>query len=53
MTLTDAGNSLESKFGSGTLKKTEFRGELTYKFPLGRLKEILAFCKESPRPSTT
>lgn len=47
MTLTDAGSTLESKFGSDTLKKTEFRGELTYKLPLERIKEVLAFCKES------
>ena len=49
MTLTDAGSTLESKFGSDTLKKTEFRGELTYKLPLDRLKEVLAFCKEFAR----
>ncbi len=47
MILTDAGRVLESKFGSDTLKKTEFRGELTYKLPPERLKEVLAFCKDS------
>ena len=47
MTLTEAGNTLESNFGAGTLKKTEFRGELTYKLPLDRLKEVLTFCKTS------
>ena len=40
MTLTDAGSTLESKFGSDTFKKTEFRGELTYKLPLDRFKEV-------------
>ena len=47
MTLTDLGSKLESKFGSDSLKKTEFRGELTYKFPLTQLRDILTFCKES------
>ena len=47
MTLPDVGRTLESKFGADALKKTEFRGELTYKLPLERLKEVLAFCKDA------
>ena len=47
MNLPEVGSALESKFGSNTLKKTEFRGELTYKFPVERLKEIATFCKDT------
>lgn len=45
-TLTDIAASLEGKFGAD-LKKTEFRGELSYVLPLPRLKEIAAYCKDA------
>ena len=45
MKLTDVATQLEGKFGSDALKKTEFRGELSYTFPVARLKEVAAFCK--------
>ncbi len=45
-TLSEVSQNLESKFGA-SLKKTEFRGELTYLLPLVRLKEIATYCKES------
>ena len=45
-TLTDLAKDLEGKFAD-SLKKTEFRGELSYTLPLARLQEVAAFCKES------
>jgi NADH-quinone oxidoreductase subunit C len=47
MTLTDAGTRLEEKCGASIIKKTEFRGELTYLLPVGALKETLRFCLET------
>lgn len=47
MNLTDVASKLESKFGAEALKKTEFRGELTYTFAVDRLVEIASFCKIS------
>ena len=45
-TLTDLAKDLEAKFGD-SLKKTEFRGELSYTLPLGRLQEVATFCKDA------
>ena len=45
-TLNDLARELEAKFGD-SLKKTEFRGELSYVLPLGRLQEIATFCKDT------
>ena len=45
-TLTDLAKELEGKFGDN-LKKTEFRGELSYTLPLARLQEVAKFCKET------
>ena len=47
MTLTDAGTRIEEKYGESILKKTEFRGELTYTLPVAGLKETARFCKET------
>ncbi len=47
MDLSAVGQSLESKFGADLLKKTEFRGELSYTVPVARLKEVAAFCKDT------
>ena len=47
MTLADLAGKLEAKFGSDLTKKTEFRGELSFTFPVVRLTEIATFCKES------
>ena len=47
MTLSEISQAVEAKFGEASLKKTEFRGELTYTSPVARLKEILSYCKES------
>jgi NADH-quinone oxidoreductase subunit C len=47
MTLADTAKSLEAKFGSNALKKTEFRGELSFTVPPGTIREALAHCKES------
>ena len=47
MTLSEISQKLEAKSGQDSLKKTEFRGELTYTYPVERLKEILSFCKGS------
>ena len=47
MTLADLAGKLETKFSSDLSKKTEFRGELSFNFPVARLKEIAAFCKDS------
>ena len=44
--LTDVAKTLEGKFAD-SLKKTEFRGELSYTLPLTRLQEVAAFCKDS------
>ena len=46
MTLTEAGTRIEEKWGSSILKKTKFRGELTYALPVAALKETAEFCKE-------
>ena len=45
-TLTEVAQKLEAKFGD-SLKKTEFRGELSYRLPLPLLKEIAEYCKGS------
>ena len=45
-TLTSIAQELESRFGD-SLKKTEFRGELSYTLPLARLQEVAAYCKDS------
>jgi NADH-quinone oxidoreductase subunit C len=45
MTLTDAGKKIEDR--GSVLKKTEFRGELTYTLPVTALKETARFCQES------
>ena len=47
MTLADLATQLEGKFGPDLSKKTEFRGELSYNFPVGRLTEIAGYCKEA------
>ncbi len=47
MTQADLAQSLEGKFGSDLAKKTEFRGELSYNFPVARLVEIATFCKDA------
>jgi NADH-quinone oxidoreductase subunit C len=47
MTLTDAGTRIEQKCGSSIIKKTEFRGELTYVLPVEAIKETARFCKET------
>ena len=47
MNLIELSQDLEAKFGAGVLKKTEFRGELTYAFPVDQLKAIMSYCKES------
>ncbi len=47
MTLIETAKDLETKFGEGALKKTEFRGELTYLLPVEQLKAIMTYCKES------
>ena len=36
-----------SQIRLGNLKKTEFRGELTYTLPVAQLKEVAAFCKDT------
>ncbi len=43
-TLGDVAKGLEAKFGD-SLKKTEFRGELSYVLPLARLEEVAGYCK--------
>ncbi len=47
MTLTDAGARLEQKLGAAIVKKTEFRGELTYTLPVADLKETARFCRDT------
>ena len=47
MTLTEAGARIEAKCGSSILKKTEFRGELTYSLPVAELKETARFCQQT------
>ncbi len=47
MTLADIATKLEGKFGADLSKKTEFRGELSFTLPVGKLSEIAAFCKDS------
>ena len=47
MTLTDAGARVEEKLGGRLLKKTEFRGELTYTLPVADLHATAAFCKDA------
>ena len=47
MTLTDAGTRIEEILGASIVKKTEFRGELSYTLPVGQLKETARFCKET------
>lgn len=47
MTLIDAATQLEAKFATCGLKKTEFRGELSYSLPVQHLKEAAAFCKDT------
>ncbi len=47
MKLTDVATQLEGKFGANTLKKTEFRGELSYTLPVAQLKEIAVYCKST------
>jgi NADH-quinone oxidoreductase subunit C len=47
MTLADTAKTLETKFGGALSKKTEFRGELSYALPVDKIKEALAFAKES------
>ena len=47
MILSEVSRALESKFGSDTLKPTEFRGEVTYTLPMERLKEVATFCKDT------
>ncbi len=47
MTLIETGANLEAKLGAHVLKKTEFRGELTYTLPVEQLRATLAYCKDS------
>ena len=47
MNLTDVATQLEAKFGADALKKSEFRGELSYTIPIAQLKELAAFCKDT------
>ena len=47
MKLTDVAAHLEGKFGADSLKKNEFRGELSYTLPVSQLKEVTAFCKNT------
>ncbi len=46
MTLADLATQFEGKFGADLSKKTEFRGELSYNFPVGRVVEIANYCKD-------
>ena len=47
MTLADLASKLEGKFGASLSKKTEFRGELSYNFPVARLVEMATYCKDA------
>lgn len=47
MTLADAGARLEAKLGTAIVKKTEFRGELTYVLPVAELRDTARFCRET------
>ena len=47
MTLAEAATKLEGKFGKDLSKKTEFRGELSFVLPTGRIHDAAAFCKEA------
>ena len=47
MTFAEVAEKLEARFAGGVLKRTEFRDEVTYTFPVAQLKEICAFCRES------
>ena len=49
MTLIEASKDLETKFGGpgAALKKTEFRGEVSYTIPLEQLRPVLSHCKDS------
>ncbi len=47
MTLAEAATKLEGKFGKDLSRKTEFRGELSFVLPTGRIHDAAAFCKET------
>ena len=46
MTLADVATKLEGKFNQDLSKKTEFRGELSFTLPVGRIHDAAAFCKD-------
>ena len=47
MTLAEVATKLEGKFDRDLSKKTEFRGELSFVLPTGRIHDAAAFCKET------